>query len=127
MFVLNRGQHDETLSINRAIAALTNCLRTLGCVEAEHVENRHDSLLIQHSKGLPHVAELITIHSILPGDDFQMAPNYKNFQKVKKGEVLAHDKKGAIIAPEDSLILMPLYQNQGDDGFFLVKMLVEFM
>ena len=121
------GQHDEPLSINRAIAAITNCLRTLGCVDPEHVENRHDSLLIQHSNDLPKVAELITIHSILPGDDFEMAPNYKNFQKVKKGDVLAYDKKGAITAPEDSLILMPLYQKQGDDGFFLVKMLVEFV
>jgi len=117
------GQHDEPLSTSRAIAALTNCLRTLGCVDATHVENRHDSLLIQHSKGLPQVAELITIHNILPGDDFHMAPNYKNFQRVKKGDVLAYDKKGAIRAPEDSLILMPLYQKQGDDGFFLVKML----
>ena len=121
------GQHDESLSINRAIAAITNCLRTLGCVQSEHVENRHDTLLIEYSKDLPKVAELITIHSILPGDDFQMAPNYKNFQKVKKGEVLASDKKGVITAPEDSLILMPLYQKQGADGFFLVKMLIEFI
>jgi len=120
------GQHNEPLSTNRAIAAITNCLRTLGCVDAEHVENRHDSLLIQHSDGLPQIAELITIHNILPGDDFKMAPNYKNFQKVKKGDILAFDKKGAITAPEDSLILMPLYQKQGDDGFFLVKTLVEF-
>ncbi len=121
------GQHNEPLSISRAIAAITNCLRTLACVDAEHVENKHDSLLIQHSTDLPKVAELITIHNILPGDDFQMAPNYKNFQKVKKGDVLAYDKKGEITAPEDSLILMPLYQKQGDDGFFLVKMLIEFL
>ena len=117
------GQHLEPLSVNRAIAAITNCLRTVGCVQHEYVENRHDSLLIEHSKGLPQIAELITIHPIYPGDNFQMAPNYKNFQRVKKGEVLAHDKKGPITAPEDSLILMPLYQKQGDDGFFLVKRL----
>jgi len=121
------GQHVESLSVNRAIAALTNCMRTVGCVSADHVENRHDTLLIEYSKGLPQVAELISIHNILPGDDFQMAPNYKNFQKVKKGEVLAHDKKGPILASEDSLILMPLYQKQGDDGFFLIKTLVQFI
>jgi len=121
------GQHDEQLSVNRAIAALTNCMRTIGCVEELHVENRHDSILIEYSKGLPKIAELITTHQILPDDNFVMAPNYKNFQKVKKGDVLAFDKKGEITAPEDSLILMPLYQKQGDDGFFLVKMLVEFV
>ena len=120
------GQHDEELSINRAIAALTNCMRTIGCVEEEHVENRHDSILMEYSKGLPKIAELITIHSIQPEDEFQMAPNYKNFQPVKKGEILAFDKRGKIEAVEDGLVLMPLYQKQGDDGFFLIKTIEAF-
>jgi len=90
------GQHNEPLSINRAIAALTNCMRTIGCVEAAHIENRHDKILIEFSNGLPKIAELITIHSIQPNDDFEMVPNYKNFQTVKKGETLARDRHGEI-------------------------------
>ncbi len=120
------GQHNEELSINRAIAALTNCMRTIGCVQESHVENRHDSILMEYSKGLPKIAKLITIHSIQPDDQFQMVPNYKNFQYVKKGEVLAFDKNGKIEAVDDGLILMPLYQKQGDDGFFLIKTLEAF-
>jgi succinylglutamate desuccinylase len=50
-----------------------------------------------------------------------MQPDYKNFQAVEKGELLALDKHGEIRADEDGLILMPLYQKQGDDGFFLVR------
>jgi len=120
------GQHNEPLSVNRAIAALTNCMRTIGCVEAAHIENRHDKILIDFSKGLPKIAELITIHSIQPDDDFEMVPNYKNFQTVKKGETLARDRHGEIKAMDDGLILMPLYQKQGDDGFFLIKTLEAF-
>jgi len=90
------------------------------------VENRHDSILIEYSKNLPKVAELITTHNILPGDNFVMTPNYKNFQLVRKGEVLGTDKNGNVVAKEDSLILMPLYQKQGDDGFFLIKMVEGF-
>ena len=119
------GQHEEELSVNRAIAALTSCMRTIGCVQSEHVENRHDSILIEYSKSLPQVAELVTIHAIQPNDNFRMVPNYKNFQRVKKGALLAHDKNGAILAPEDGLVLMPLYQKQGDDGFFLIKTVVD--
>ncbi len=115
------GQHQEELSVNRAIAAITNCLRTVGCVQAEHVENRHDELLITYSKDLPKVAELITVHQIKKGDDFQMAPGYSNFQKVKKGDLLAKNRHGDILAPEEALVLMPLYQPQGDDGFFLIR------
>ena len=117
------GQHDEILSINRAIAAITNCMRTIGCVEARHIENQHDSLLIEHSKDLPKIAELIEIHSIDPEDNFEMMPNYRNFQTIQKGEQLAKDRKGKIISSTDGLILMPLYQRQGDDGFFLIKTL----
>ncbi len=120
------GQHDEQLSVNRAIAALTNCMRTIGCVEEAHVENRHDSILIEYSKGLPKIAELIMAYHISPDDNFVMAPNFKNFQPVKKGEILAKDKNGNVVAQEDSLILMPLYQKQGNDGFFLIKMLEAF-
>ena len=120
------GQHQEKLSINRAIAALTSCMRSIGCVKPNDVENRHDSILIEYSKKLPQVAELISIHSIQASDKFCMVPNYKNFQEVKKGELLAHDKNGAIHAAADGLVLMPLYQKQGDDGFFLIKTILDF-
>ena len=115
------GQHEETLSVNRAIAAIINCMRTIGCVRSEDVENRHDALLIEYARGLPKVSELITTHSIEPEDHFRMVPDYKNFQKVKQGEILAFDRNGPIEAIEDGLILMPLYQKKGEDGFFLIR------
>lgn len=117
------GQHDEELSINRAIAAITNCMRTIGCVRAEDVENQHDKLLIEHSSGLPKVSQLLYAHAIDDGDRFRMEPNYKNFQIVKKGELLAKDKDGTIFSNRDGLLLMPLYQNQGEDGFFIISQL----
>jgi succinylglutamate desuccinylase len=119
------GQHQETLSVNRAIAAIINCMRTVGCVRAEDVENRHDALLIEYSRGLPKVSELVFTHTIQPGDRFRMVPGYQNFQEIKEGEILAHDKNGPVKASEDSLLLMPLYQKQGDDGFFLIRPVAE--
>lgn len=117
------GQHNDPLSVNRAIAAIINCMRTIGCVKGEHVENRHDKLLIDFSKDLPKVSKLILCHSITEKDQFEMLPNFKNFQVIKKGQLLAHDKNGPIHAKSDGLILMPLYQPQGDDGFFLIQKL----
>jgi len=119
--VFEAGQHNESLSVNRAIAAITNCMRTIGCVRENDVENRHDELLIEYSKNLPKVARLLKVHQINAGDNFEMMPNYKNFQTVKKGEILAKDKHGAIRAEDNCMVLMPLYQKQGDDGFFLVQ------
>jgi succinylglutamate desuccinylase len=115
------GQHEDPLSVNRAIAATINCMRTVGNVKAEHVENRHDALLIEYSRGLPKIAELIMCHRIQAGDNFVMEPGFENFQKIKKGTLLAHDRHGPIYAQADASLLMPLYQKQGDDGFFLIK------
>ncbi len=115
------GQHDEVLSVNRAIAAITNCMRSIGMVQAEHVENRHDSILIEYSKDLPKVTKMLSRHGVTDEDEFRMLNGYENFQPVKKGELLAEDKKGKIYAPDDALILMPLYQEQGEDGFFLIQ------
>ncbi len=115
------GQHQDPLSVNRSIAAVINCMRSIGAVRPEDVENRHDEILVEYSKNLPKIADLIKVHSIKAGDDFAMRPGYQNFQPVVQGELLAHDRHGEIHSPADALILMPLYQPQGSDGFFLVK------
>ena len=50
-----------------------------------------------------------------------MDPGFTNFQSVRRGKVLARDRTGEIKASETGLILMPLYQTLGNDGFFLVR------
>jgi succinylglutamate desuccinylase len=115
------GQHDDPFSIRRTIAWLVNCLRSVGCVDGRDIEHRHDEILRGYSKGLPKVVQLTEIHEVTQGDEFKMVQGYQNFQAVKKGEILAYDKNGPIAAPENCLILMPLYQPQGSDGFFLVQ------
>jgi succinylglutamate desuccinylase len=122
--VFESGQHQEPLSVNRAIAATINCMRTIGCVAPEDVENRHDHLLIEYSKNLPKVAKLLSRYHVAEADKFKMLPDFKNFGQVKKGELLAYDNGIEIKASQDSFIVMPKYQNQGQDGFFLVEKLL---
>jgi len=125
-FGFEAGQHEDPISVNRCIAAIINCMRSVGCVRPHDVENRHDEILREYAQGLPKVARLMYVHRIKEGDEFNMMPNFRNFQQVTKGEILANDRNGAITASEDALILMPLYQKQGNDGFFLVRELPPF-
>lgn len=115
------GQHNEPLAVNRAIAAITNCMRTIGSVNAEDVENRHDQILQEYSAELPKVVSLVERYGISPEDGFIMKKGYTNFQSIQKGEILAADKNGPISASASGRILMPLYQEQGEEGFFIVK------
>ncbi len=119
--VFESGQHDEELSINRAIACITNCMRTIGSVNEDHIENKHDSLLIEHSSTLPEVAKLVDKYDIEQGENFKMLPGFKNFQRIEKGELLAMSGNSEITSPSSGMILMPLYQEQGEDGFFLIE------
>ena len=50
-----------------------------------------------------------------------MNPGFRNLQQVERGQRLGEDRGGDILSSESGRILMPLYQNQGNDGFFIVR------
>ena len=114
------GKHDDLYSVRRAVAWLVHALRATGAVSVYDVENRHEIILKNYSRDLPKSVQLVGSHPINSADEFKMFGNFRNFQPVRKGEILAKDRNGFIVAPQDCRILMPLYQTQGSDGFFLV-------
>lgn len=113
------GKHDDPLSVNRCIAATINFMRAIGVILPEQVENRHDHILLDYSGRLPQVVEVVYKYHIEDNRKWQMQPGYQNFQSVTKGEWLATYDDKKILSPMDALLLMPLYQPQGEDGFFL--------
>lgn len=119
--VFEAGQHEDPESVSRMISAIINLMLAIGLVTHDHVESKHEGLLKSLAAGLPAVTRLTYHYRIAAGEDFKMEEGYKNFDPVKKGDVLASNDHGPIHAPSDGLILMPKYQPLGDDGFFIVK------
>ena len=115
------GQHEERLSVNRAIAGIISIFREVGIIAADDVENYHEEILIEFSQNLPKLTSLIDRYDIIENDEFTMRPGYKNFQLVEKGEYLARNAEGKVFAKETGMLLMPLYQDKGEDGFFIIK------
>ncbi len=97
-------------------------LRDLHVIQEEEIpqEIREDHFLVNFSKPLPDVLSLAYCHKIIPEDNFKMKPGFKNFDFVKEGDLLATDINGNIRAKTDGYVLMPLYQTEGSDGFFIV-------
>lgn len=54
-------------------------------------------------------------------DEWMMLPGFQHFTPVSEGQLLAIYRGQEILAPVSGYILMPLYQKQGSDGFFLVR------
>lgn len=116
------GQHKSWQTVDNHAALIWIALIASGCLDIKDVsefENHKKHLSI--TGGGRRFVEVRHRQALLPDSQFKMNPNYKNFQLVKRGDFLAIDKKGKVKAKETSLILMPLYQTQGDDGFFLVR------
>jgi succinylglutamate desuccinylase len=125
---LEGGQSDDPRTARRHEAAIWIALVAAGALDPEDVPDlpSHRALLASSAAGLPPVVELRHRHPIREGDGFVMEPGFASFMPVKRGQVLASDRRGAIQAPEAGLMLMPLYQGQGDDGFFLARAVAPF-
>ena len=120
------GQHASSAAVENHMAALWSVLATAGCIRTQDLpvlSGRHEQAGGQtvHRPSRSPVLEIRHHHIIQDGDAFVMQPGYTNFQPVKHGQLLAQDRHGQILAGESGQVLMPLYQGQGTDGFFLVR------
>lgn len=117
------GQHEDPASVDRAEAAVWIAAATAGLLDGDvfpRVRRARESLRAETSD-LPRALEMKYRHPVVDGDGFRMRAGYRNFQRVDEGEVIATDRHGVVRAPASALLLMPLYQKQGRDGFFVVR------
>jgi predicted deacylase len=117
------GQHAEEAAADRAEAAIWLVLSGTGLLPPalQHRAEAARKYLERDTASLPRVLEMRYRHHVQGADGFRMMPGYENFQPVSEGEVVATDRKGEVRATEAARILMPLYQEQGEDGFFIVR------
>lgn len=117
------GRHEDPAAVDRAEAAVWVALAFSGVLSGDPGGEvaRSRRLLEEASDALPRVVEVRHRHAILPVDEFRIRDGVAGFQPVEVGDVLAHDRRGPVKAVEPGLVLMPLYQDQGEDGFFLVR------
>ena len=121
------GQHEETAAAERAEAAIWIALEAAGILADGHAEfAAARSRLERESRDLPVVVEVRYRHVIGPEDGFRSQPGLVSFQRVRKGDRLARDRSGEVRAPVSGMVLMPLYQEQGEEGFFLIHAIKPF-
>jgi len=65
-------------------------------------------------------------YDLKPNEDFSMKLGFNNFEPIKKDVFLATSNGMPISAPRKGRIFMPLYQEQGEDGFFILKRISTF-
>lgn len=126
-FGFEAGQHDDQLSIQNCYDFAVLSLRITGILEEETCKcDKHRGRLNQQTSDLEQFYEITFRHAIRNRDTFDLKPGYKNFQLLEAGEILGYEGKQILITETDTQLFMPLYQGQGDDGYFLIRPIPKF-
>jgi succinylglutamate desuccinylase len=114
------GQTDSPDAGAYLEAVMTVALAASGCLAPDAVPEAAAARdLLARARGtLPPRIEVTMRHEVKPEHDFRMEPGFTNIHRTPAGTLLARDRRGEIRAPYDGLVLLPLYQPQGSDGFF---------
>ncbi|MDX1602516.1 MAG: succinylglutamate desuccinylase/aspartoacylase family protein [Salinimicrobium sediminis] len=122
-FVFEAGQHENPASVENHEGVIWLALKEANGLEVEKLSCYPECVERFTEKNAPSqkVFEITYRHEIKKGDSFKMEPGFKNFQKIKKGQLLATSNGREIESEWDAYIFMPLYQSQGNDGFFIIE------
>lgn len=118
--VIEGGQHEAENTKHVGEAALTCLLKITGCLYSEELFQTADAFLRQHTADAHKIFTRIKYrYHIEHKGFFEMRPGYQNLQPVASSELLARDSGDEVIAPFAGRVVLPCYQKQGDDGFFI--------
>lgn len=116
------GQHNTDAAAICSIAFTWLTMIYSGFLEEKYVdvENQIEALQ-KYAEGNRTFYEVIYRHAIKETSTFSMLPGFKSFDYIRKGTFLALHNSQEIKAKKDTIIFMPLYQDQGEEGFFLIR------
>jgi succinylglutamate desuccinylase len=117
------GQHDQQHTYNNHKSFFWLSLVNSGVISKKYLpefDEIFDRLLIA-AQGHKQVYEVCQRYDVTQGDNFEMIPGYSNFQYVQKGQYLAETNNGNVLCQESGHIFMPRYEEQGTEGFYIVK------
>jgi len=121
-FVFEGGQHENKRSELNHEGMIWIALQHACNLDLFTLKEYPESAIMIEEKGKNRKTfEIKYRHGLENSDNFKMEPNFSNFQRIKKGELLAHQNGKPVYSEWDDYIFMPLYQSQGNDGFFVVE------
>lgn len=118
-FCVEGGQHDAPASRDNLAAIMWLSLQQAGMLGAHSDELARAHKLLEDVGGdLPRMVEVFSRHTITIEDAFVMERGFRNVDRIAKGQLLARDRRGEVRAQENGVVVLPLYQKLGNDGFF---------
>ncbi|UBZ06618.1 succinylglutamate desuccinylase/aspartoacylase family protein [Salegentibacter mishustinae] len=122
-FVFEAGQHEDKTSVENHEGVIWLALKEACNLDLSKIKTYPECVNRFAEKNAPEqkTFELVHRHGLKDSDTFEMEPGYENFQEIEKGELLAKQNGKELKSEWDARIFMPLYQSQGNDGFFVIE------
>ncbi len=121
-FGYEAGQHHALSAIENQVAFVYLSLFFSGVlIKKDTLFYQYYEVLAKSSMGRMFFYEIFYRYHLSKTEKFIMKPGYVNFQLIKKDEIIAYSNDQEIKAIQSGKLFMPLYQGQGEDGFFLIK------
>jgi predicted deacylase len=117
------GQHFTQEAVTNTISFIWLAMIYCGVLDSEQIPDykKYHNQLSKAAEGNTIFYEVIFRHCIEKSDNFEMLPGFRSFDKLHKGDAMALHNEQEIIALKDTIVFMPLYQVQGEEGFFLIR------
>lgn len=119
-FAFEGGTIGKEISANNLVLGVWRIMQALQ-MTTQPIPNLKHTLGKTIQTGVPNYLNCEYIHKIPENSNFKMLEGFGNFDRIKEGQLLAHQDGEEIRSPYEGYILMPLYQDDGNDGFFIVK------
>ncbi len=121
------GAHADESSIINCEAFIWKALVHSNCIDASSIPEYG-----QYQKVLSNLCceyqffEINYRYQVKKNENFIMKKGFENFETIQKSQVLAISDGVQVYAPEGGRIFMPLYQELGEDGFFILSSISKF-
>lgn len=117
------GRHDDPAAVDHLEAVVWIALAAAEILDWREIPGPDPRTLLRDAAAKqPEIVEIRYRHEVPRGRSFAMAPGFAGFQHVQAGQRLGTWGDGRpVVAPQSGRLLMPLYQEQGDDGFFITR------
>jgi succinylglutamate desuccinylase len=117
------GRQGDPRTVDQLESAIWTTMVAAGVLQERAVPDLpiHQERLRETTDGTPQLMEVAYRHVVTPQDDYEMQPGYRSFQPIRRGELVGRDVRGPVRAPHGGLMLLPRYQSEGEDGFFIAR------
>lgn len=121
------GEHHDKESIKKSKAFIWTALVCSKCILKKNLpEYKKYKNMLSEAYYKDVYFEIVYKYTLSENENFKMHKGFHNFEVIAKNQGLAQSNGKDIKANIDGLIFMPLYQELGEDGYFILNRISSF-